>query len=181
MNQGGTMGKLSLGTVVFAVFGAVAHAQTQQELLRDGNGGSTDNVLTYGMGYHQQRYSPLKQINKSTVKRLVPVWSASLANEFGEQGQPLVYNGVLYTANVKRVVAIDVATGRQLWTTALEWEPAVARVVGFGLSHRGVALYHGKLFVGSVCAHFRALATSTSNVVWYVKNGEGEEGYSITS
>jgi len=29
-------------------------------------------------------------------------------------GQPLVYNGVLYTANVKRVVAIDVATGRQL-------------------------------------------------------------------
>src|SRR5258708_23664370 len=52
--------------------------------------------------------SPLKQISRSTVRRLVPVWSASLANEFGEQGQPLVYNGVLYTANVKRVVAIDV-------------------------------------------------------------------------
>jgi alcohol dehydrogenase (cytochrome c) len=107
------MGKLSLGTVSFAAFVALAHAQSQQELLRDGNGGSTDNVLTYGMGYHQQRYSPLKQISKSTVKRLVPVWSASLANEFGEQGQPLVYNGVLYTANVKRVVAIDVATGRR--------------------------------------------------------------------
>jgi len=99
------MGKLSLGAILFAAFGALAHAQTQQELLRDGNGGSTDNVLTYGMGYHQQRYSPLKQISKSTVRRLVPVWSASLANEFGEQGQPLVYNGVLYTANVKRVVA----------------------------------------------------------------------------
>ena len=90
------MGKLSSGAILFAAFGALAHAQTQQELLRDGNGGSTDNVLTYGMGYHQQRYSPLKQISKSTVKRLVPVWSASLANEFGEQGQPLVYNGVLY-------------------------------------------------------------------------------------
>src|SRR5258708_19325501 len=105
MNQGGTMGKLLLGTVVFAVFGAVAHAQTQQELLRDGNGGSTDNVLTYGMGYHQQRYSPLKQINKSTVKRLVPVWSASLANEFGEQGQPLVYNAVLQTPTFNRMLA----------------------------------------------------------------------------
>src|SRR5258708_32117929 len=97
--------------------------------------------------------SPLKQISRSTVRRLVPVGSASLANEFGEQGQPLVYNGVLYTANVKRVVAIDIASGKQLWTTALEWEPAVARVVCCGLSNRGVALYNGKLFVGSVDAH----------------------------
>src|SRR5258705_13551999 len=136
MNQGETMGKLLAGTVLFVAFSALAHAQTQQELLRDGNGGSTDNVLTYGMGYHQQRYSPLKQINKSTVKRLVPVWSASLANEFGEQGQPLVYNGVLYTANVQRVVAIDITTGRLLWNTPLEWDPAVAGVGCCGLSNR---------------------------------------------
>jgi len=175
------MWKLSAGTVLFAAFGALAHAQTQQELLRDGNGGSTDNVLTYGMGYHQQRYSPLKQISKSTVRRLVPVWSASLANEFGEQGQPLVYNGVLYTANVKRVVAIDVATGRQLWTTALEWEPAVARVVCCGLSNRGVALYNGKLFVGSVDAHLRALDAKSGKEVWKVKIAEWKDGYSITS
>ncbi|HKB62681.1 MAG TPA: PQQ-dependent dehydrogenase, methanol/ethanol family [Burkholderiales bacterium] len=175
------MWKLSLGTILLAAFVALAHAQTQQELLRDGNGGSTDNVLTYGMGYHQQRYSPLKQIDKSTVRRLVPVWSASLANEFGEQGQPLVYNGVLYTANVKRVVAIDVATGRQLWTTALEWEPAVARVVCCGLSNRGVALYNGKLFVGSVDAHLRALDAKTGKEVWKVKIAEWKDGYSITS
>jgi alcohol dehydrogenase (cytochrome c) len=175
------MGKLSLGAVLFAAFGAVAHAQTQQELLRDGNGGSTDHVLTYGMGYHQQRYSPLKQITRSTVKRLVPVWSASLANEFGEQGQPLVYKGVLYTANVKRVVAIDVATGRQRWATALEWDPAVARVVCCGLSNRGVALYNGKLFVGSVDAHLRALDANTGKEVWKVKIAEWKEGYSITS
>ena len=75
--------RILLGAALFSACGALAHAQTQQDLLRDGNGGSTDNVLTYGMGYHQQRYSPLKQINKSTVKRLIPVWSASLANEFG--------------------------------------------------------------------------------------------------
>src|SRR2546427_1469076 len=166
------MEKLSLGTVLFAAIGAVAHAQTQQELLRDGNGGSTDNVLTYGMGYHQQRYSPLKQISKSTVKRLVPVWSASLANEFGEQGQPLVYNGVLYTANVKRVVAIDVATGKQLWTTPLEWEPAVARVVCCGLSNRGGALYNGKPVVGSGGPHLGGPDAESGQGVWEGKNGE---------
>ena len=157
-----------------------AQAQTQQELLRDGNGGSTDNVLTYGMGYHQQRYSPLKQINKSTVRKLVPVWSVSLANEYGEQGQPLVYNGVLYTANVKRVVAISVATGKILWTVPLDWDPAVARVVCCGLSNRGVALYDGKVFVASLDAYLHALDTKTGKEIWKTKVAEWKDGYSIT-
>ena len=55
---------------------ASSSAQTLDDLKQDGNGGSTDNILTYGMGYHQHRYSPLKQIDKQTVKRLVPVWSS---------------------------------------------------------------------------------------------------------
>ena len=66
-------------------------AQTAQEITTSSN---TDNVLTYGMSYNQNRFSTLTQINKRNVKRLVPVWSQSLENEFGEQGQPLVYNGV---------------------------------------------------------------------------------------
>ena len=66
-------------------------AQTAQELRADGNGGSTDNVLTYGMGYHQNRYSALDKINKSNVKKMVPVWSLSLDNDLGEQAQPLIY------------------------------------------------------------------------------------------
>src|SRR2546429_6324431 len=49
----------------------------------------------------------------------------------------------LYAANVKRVVALEVATGRQLWMTPLEWDPGVARIVCCGLSNRGVALYNG--------------------------------------
>src|SRR5258708_31154486 len=121
------------------------------------------------MGYHQEGYRPVKEMEKSTVRGLVPVWSASLANEFGEQGQPLVYNGVLYTANVKRVVAIDVATGRQLWATALELDPAVARVVCCLLSNQGEALYNGNLFVASVDAHLRALDAQTRKEVWQDK------------
>ena len=84
-----------------------ASAQTTEELNNDGK--NTDNVLTYGMGYHQQRYSRLKQINKNTVKRLVPVWNLSLDNQWGEQAQPLVHNGVMYVTNARHTVAIDVA------------------------------------------------------------------------
>jgi opacity protein-like surface antigen len=45
---------------------SAASAQTTEELNNDGR--NTDNVLTYGMGYHQQRYSRLKYVNKNTVK-----------------------------------------------------------------------------------------------------------------
>ena len=47
-----------MGTAL-CLAGSFAQAQTQQDLLREGNGGSTENVLTYGMGYHQQRHSRL--------------------------------------------------------------------------------------------------------------------------
>src|SRR5690242_19935598 len=96
-----------------------ASAQTLDELKNDGK--NTDNVLTYGMGYHQRRYSTLKQIDKSNIKRLVPVWNLSLDNQLGEQAQPLVYNGVMYVTNAKATVAIDVATGKQIWKTPADW------------------------------------------------------------
>ena len=40
------------------------------------------------MGYDRKSYSPLKQINKSNIKRLVPVWSTSLMNDMGELAAP---------------------------------------------------------------------------------------------
>ena len=68
------------------------------------------------MGYDRRNYSPLKQINKSNVKRLVPVWSVSLMNDVGERA-PTIYDGVMYVVNGKWTFAIDVETGRQIWRT----------------------------------------------------------------
>jgi alcohol dehydrogenase (cytochrome c) len=64
--------RINLFVITFALLSIlnIAQSQTQQELINDGNKGTTDNVLTYGMGYHQQRYSPLKKINKNNVKKL---------------------------------------------------------------------------------------------------------------
>jgi alcohol dehydrogenase (cytochrome c) len=104
--------KLTTAALALVLFGGGASAQTLDELKRDGS--NTDNVLTYGMGYNLQRYSALKQIDKTTVKRLVPVWNLSLDNPWGEQAQPLVYDGVMYVTNAKATVAIDVASGRQI-------------------------------------------------------------------
>jgi alcohol dehydrogenase (cytochrome c) len=51
--------------------GAAALAQSSADLVNDHR--TPGDVLTYGMGYSQQRYSPLTQINRGNVKRLVPV------------------------------------------------------------------------------------------------------------
>src|ERR1019366_504883 len=172
---------LILAAVLLTSFNATVLAQTQQELSRDGNGGNTDDVLTYGMGYHQNRYSTLKQINKQTVKRLVPVWSVSLASNYGEQAQALVYNGVMYVTNAEYTVAIDIDSGKQLWRTPVDWDPATPRVVCCGISNKGPAVYNGKVYRGTLDAHVVALDQKTGKQVWKTKIAEWKEGFSITS
>src|SRR4029077_10688470 len=100
---------------ILLLLGAAASAQTLDDLKKDGNGGSTDNILTYGMGYQQTRFSPLKQVNQQTITRLVTGWNLSLDNNWGEQAQPIVYNGVMYVTNARATVAIAVATGKLIW------------------------------------------------------------------
>ncbi|HTE15594.1 MAG TPA: hypothetical protein VK642_11005, partial [Burkholderiales bacterium] len=99
--------------------GLPAHAQTAEELINAGK--NTDNVPVQGMGYDLKNYSPLRQINKSNIKRLVPIWSISLMNNHGETAQPSIYNGVMYVINATQTFAIDVATGRQIWRTEAQW------------------------------------------------------------
>src|SRR5215213_2095534 len=151
-------------------------AQTAQELLNDAN--ETENVVTYGMGYDLKRYSPLRQINTSNVKRLVPVWSTALANLLGEQAQPLVYNGVMYVTNAAWTFAIDVATGKQIWRTEVGYDPDTPRVVCCGVSNKGPAIYNGKLFRTTLDAHIVALDLKTGKQVWKQKFAEWKEGYS---
>src|SRR6202163_3782946 len=129
-----------------------ASAQTAEELVSDGK--NTENVTTFGMGYDLKMYSPLKQINKSNIRRLVPIWSFSLANDMGELSQPTIYNGVMYVVNGNWTFAIDVATGRQIWRTPVSYDRAALRVSGGGALMRGPAtIYNGKLFRQSVDAH----------------------------
>ena len=126
------------------------------------------------MGYHQQRYSRLKQINRNTVKRLVPVWNLSLDNQWGEQAQPLVHNGVMYVTNARATVAIDVTTGKQIWRHTLEWLPETPRVVCCGVSNKGAAIFDGKIFRTTLDAHVVALDAKTGKEVWKIEGGRME-------
>jgi alcohol dehydrogenase (cytochrome c) len=155
-----------------------AAAQSLDDLKNDGK--NTDNVLTYGMGYHLNRYSPLKQIDKTTIKRLVPVWNLSLDNNWGEQAQPIVYNGIMYVTNARALVAIDVATGKQVWKQTLDWPPETPRVVCCGVSNKGAAIYNGKVFRTTLDAHVIAYDAKTGKEIWKSKADEWKNGFSMT-
>ena len=170
--------KLLISAAVLFALGGAASAQTLDDLKNDGK--NTDNILTYGMGYSQNRFSPLKQIDKANVKRLVPVWSPSLDNQWGEQAQPIVYNGVMYVTDARSTVAIDVATGKQIWKTPVEWLPETPRVVCCGVSNKGAAIYNGKVFRTTLDAFVVALDAKTGKEVWKQKVAEWRDGYSMT-
>ena len=168
----------ALVCAVTAVVCTGAAAQSLDDLKNDGK--NADNILTYGMGYHQNRYSPLSQIDKTTIKRLVPVWNLSLDNNWGEQAQPIVYNGIMYVTNARALVAIDVATGKQVWKQTLDWPPETPRVVCCGVSNKGAAIYNGKVFRTTLDAHVIAYDAKTGKEVWKSKADEWRNGFSMT-
>src|SRR5205085_1405909 len=123
--KGAIMKNICLCAALLGSWTALGLAQTANELVNDGK--NTENVTTQSMGYDRKSYSPLKQITKANVKRLVPIWNSSLMNDQGELAAPTIYNGVMYVMNGKWTFAIDVETGRQIWRTPVKLEPGVQR------------------------------------------------------
>src|SRR5437667_7364936 len=125
-NQGRPiMKRIGLCAMLLCFWAAPGLTQTTEDLVNDGK--NTENVTTQSMGYDRKSYSPLKQINKSNIKRLVPIWNSSLMNDRGELAAPTIYNGVMYVINGSWTFAIDVETGRQIWGARVPIDPAVPR------------------------------------------------------
>jgi len=160
---------------VLAVWVATGVAQTTNDLLNTGK--NTDLVVTHSMGYDRKSYSPLRQINRTNVKRLVPVWTTSVWNEIGELAAPAIYNGVMYVINGRWTFALDARTGRQIWRTPVVLEPGIT---GAAITRGGPVLYNGKLFRITYDNHLVALDMKTGKELWNQKYAEGKEGYYST-
>jgi len=173
------MRKIWLLTAVLAACPCPAFSQTSDELAT----GIKDpaNVTTQSMGYDRKNYSPLKEINKSNVKRLVPVWSTSTMNDAGELAAPTIYDGVMYVINGRWTFALDVETGKQIWRTPVDVDAGVQKVALFGAITRGAAtIYNGKLYRITIDNHIQALDMKTGKVVWNQTFADWHEGYSST-
>jgi alcohol dehydrogenase (cytochrome c) len=158
-----------------------ALAQTADDLKNDAK--TPTDVLVYGMGYSGQRFSPLTQVNKDNVGRLVPVWAYSLADLQGGESFPLVKDGVIYVTTHNSTAAVDAMTGKQVWRVAHEYPPETLRVVCCGIVNRGAAIYDGLIIRALMDNRMIALDAKTGKTVWEVKSPEPvthANGYAMT-
>jgi quinoprotein glucose dehydrogenase len=93
------------------------------------------------------RYSKLDEINRENVTRLKPVWTYHTHELEGRKGKtiectPIVIDGVMFiTTGYLRVVAVDGATGKELWQfDPLKDHPFVHRPASGGVN-RGCAYW----------------------------------------
>ncbi len=146
-----------------------------------------DDWITNGGNVYNQRYSPLKQINRDNVHELKAVWRARLDGSGMEiqhsgEAQPIVYDGVVYiVTGANDVFAISVETGERLWKYEAYLDPAIATSICCGWAARGLALGEGKIFVGQLDGKLVALDQRSGDPVWEIQAERWQAGYTITS
>ncbi len=73
--------------------------------------------LAYLGGADSAQYSALKQVTRANVKQLEPAWTYATGEKGNYLFNPIVIDGVMYVlAKNNSIVALDAATGRELWS-----------------------------------------------------------------
>ncbi|BAI95035.1 MULTISPECIES: PQQ-dependent dehydrogenase, methanol/ethanol family [Sphingobium] len=139
------------------------------------------NWLVNGGTFNGDHYSKLDQINVNTVKDLKPAWSFDFDTVRGQQSEPLVVDGVMYVSTSwSKVYALDAATGRQIWF----FDPMVPGDTGVKVCcdtvNRGVAVYKGKVYVGTLDGRLIAISARTGTQLWSTRTVDPKSALTIT-
>ena len=128
-----------------------------------------DQWLTPGRDAAGTYYSPLDSINEHTVERLGFAWDYKLGTNRGLQGTPIVVDGVMYASgNWGRVYALDAADGREIWTYDPQVDGRYGRYACCDVVNRGLAVWKGRVYVGSIDGYLHAIDARTGKRVWRV-------------
>ena len=157
-----------------------------------------DEWAAYGRDPGGTRFSPLTQVTPQNVANLKPAWTfhtgdiadgkAGTGPRSGFETTPLLLDGRLYlTTPFNRVIALDPATGGQLWS----YDPKIERRApyGDGLINRGLAAFRDmrplgdggcglRLFEATLDARLIALDARTGSVLWS-RNAASDTGRTV--
>jgi len=143
--------------------------------------------ISYNLGWSEQRYSALNQINANNVSRLGLAWSSDIPSAQGrpqtrQEGTPLVHNGIMYSIAPWSVVyAVDARTGKEVWhqdpdVNQQVWQSRVC----CGVVNRGIAIYQGKIIAPVIDGRLRALDAETGRILWETRVSPENMAYTIT-
>lgn len=144
------------------------------EMLRNPDPG---DWLMARRNYQGWSYSPLTDVNRTTVKDLRLAWAWSMNEAGANSTMPLVHAGILYLINTGNTVqALDARTGDLIW----ENQVGPTNIIGFG-SMRNLAIYQEKLIIATTDARLMALDARTGKVIWETRVADSSKGYHTTS
>ncbi|WP_205688695.1 PQQ-dependent dehydrogenase, methanol/ethanol family [Candidatus Macondimonas diazotrophica] len=139
------------------------------------------NWMLHGRTYGEDRYSPLKQINDQTVANLGLAWAWETGTNRGLEATPIVVDGVMYvTGSWSEVYAIDARNGTLLWRNDLDVDKTRGQYACCDVVNRGVAVWNGKVYVGTIDGRLVALDAVTGEIVWDVVTIDKSRPYTIT-
>jgi len=135
---------------------------------------------TYHGSPSGNRFSPLDEINISTVGRLAPKWLFTIEKApRALQTTPIVVDGVMYVTSVNEAFALDARSGRQIWHYSRPRTPGLAGDAATGIN-RGAALLGERVFIVTDNAHLLALRRDTGALEWDVEMADARQNYGAT-
>ncbi len=148
-------------TLVACIAGAGLYAQSAAQ---------SAGWETYSGGSEGRRYSPLTQINTKNVSRLKLAWQygvpdagVAVRSVGRSQAVPIFVRGVLYTSTAQRtIVALNPATGKEIWKYELEKGGAPNRGVSYWA---GEGRLSARILAGTSDGRLIALEAGTGKLV----------------
>ena len=132
-----------------------------------GEARSGENWMVNGGSVGSQHFSPLKQITDKNVGKLGLAWSLDIDSPMGMASEPLVIDGTIYVSgSLDRVYAVDAVSGLLLWRFDPHVRLSVMRNSATARTNRGVAVWEGKVFVGTGDCRLLALDAASGKQLW---------------
>ncbi len=157
--------------------GKVGNVDGARITAANGNG----DWLSVGRTYDEQRFSPLTKVDTKSVGQLGLAWYHEFDTDRGQEATPVIVDGVMYTTTAwSKVFAFDAKTGAEKWS----FDPKVDGSKGYDaccdVVNRGVAVWKGKVYFGTLDGRLIALDAATGKSVWSTQTTDNSQPYTIT-
>ena len=148
---------------------------------------AAENWLSLGGNYKQQHFSYLEQINTDNVENLGFAWEYDARSPIGRvprglEATPFVVDGIMYTSGAWGFVyAINAKTGEEIWRYDPKVDASYNRRACCDVVNRGVAVWKGKVYVGTLDGYLVSLDAKDGKVLWRVNTfTDRSVAYTIT-
>ncbi len=123
--------------------------------------GADADWLTYNRTLAGDRFSPLKEIDRSNVGQLKAICTYTLPEVSSLQTGPLVVDGTMYFTTDEGSYAIDASTCAEKWKQHRHSDTPSMLLV-----NRGFAYTNGRLFRGTSDSHVLAMDLADGHQIW---------------